>query len=530
MRIERRRSGWLRWWAVGFVLAGASCIGGGWVASADAPPPPPVAPAPAPMAPPAPAIAPDGAAGKPELLTLDKAVASGLVEVRGTRPSSYEQVDLVLTSKADQPLRLDLAGRHLKPTTSGCQRLGLSHPVTPGDRPPDAMAGTWPIELAPKQVRTVRMHTCCLDSGRSCPNGSDRFQLGDAATPPAVELALRWWTDHPRAAQGFVNRAIWSNDVRLLDKPYETVAPGSETPTPIGPKGRKIRSYAGIVYTLVDGALTSVDSDGVRRFHGTQIYDVLPRADALYGIGESPTTGYDLWRFAPTGEPPWGRVFAVDDWTKLSEFLPVVGGAFLTRTDDDALHWRASKSVEPVTVIAAPKASRFSVGPADASKGRFVAVIHMTGTPKAGTESQGLGALSASAAKFAVYDVDGKTGSTEIRKVFWNARDMVAGPGGVFSLSPVGTPEKLDGEKLRRLASAEEFSSIVLVGLAHLVVKTKDGALVAYDVKSGKTSPLPASAHAEAISIDPVTDDVVWVGEHDFLRWRFGATDAEIVP
>jgi hypothetical protein len=472
-------------------------------------------------------------AAKPVLWTLDKAAAGGLVGVRGERPASYQQVDLILTNKTDQPLRLDLAGRHLRPTTSGCQRLGLSHPLTPGDRPPEASTGTWPIELGPNEVRTVRMHTCCLDSGRPCPRESDRFQLSGEPTQPAVEQALRWWTDHRTAAQGFVNQAIWANDVKLLNQPYEVRAADGAT-TPIGPKGRKIRSYGGIVYTLVDGALTSVDTDGVRRFHATQVYDLLPRADALYGVGGG-ATGYDLWRFAPTGEPPWSKLFVIDDVAKLADMIPVAGGAYLTRMGDDTLFWRATREAAPTVAISASKATRFTVGPVDAAKGRYVVVVHQSGTPKAGSEGVGPGASSATAPKLVVYDLDARTGGSEIRKIFWNARDMVAGPGGVFALSPVGTPEKLDGEKLRRLPTTDEFQAIVLVGAAHLVLRTKEGVLVGYDVKTGRTSPLPASASASwgpdsGLSMDPVTDDVVWVGEHDFLRWRFGSPDAEVLP
>lgn len=533
MRYARHRAGWVWPALVGLMLAGGFVGGRRWAAVADEPIPTPLAPVPPSPAPDVPAPVPAPVAAKPVFLTLDKAAAGGLVSIRGEKPSSYEQVDLVLTNKTDQPLRLDLAGRHLKPTTGGCQRLGLSHPLTPSDRPPEASTGTWPVELAPNEVRTVRMHTCCLDAGRSCPGPSDRFELASEPTKPAVEQALRWWTDHRTASQGFVNHAIWSNDVRLLNQPYEVRA-ADGTPTPIGPKGRKIRSYAGIVYTLVEGALTSVDIDGVRRFHGTQIYDLLPRADALYGVVGA-TVGYDLLRFAPTGEPPYARVFAIAAPTELADFLPVVGGAYLTRTGDELLSWRATKDAAATSAIVTAKATRLTVGPVDASKGRYAVVVHQSGTPKPGSEGVGPGALSASAAKFVVYDLDGRTGASELRKIFWNARDMVAGPGGVFALSPVGTPEKLEGEKLRRLPTTDEFESIVLVGAAHLVLRTKGGVLVGYDVKTGRTSPLPASASSSwgpdsGLSIDPVTDDVVWVGEHDFLRWRFGAPSAEVIP
>ena len=400
--------------------------------------------------------------------------------------------------------------------------------MTPGDRPPDAISGTWPIELAPSEVRKVRMHTCCLDAGRACPRPSDRFQLAEVATKPAVEAALRWWTDHPRASQGFVNQAIWSNDLSLLEQPYESSG-ADGTPQPIGPKGRRIRLHGGFAYLLNDGVLTSVDPEGVHRFHGTQIYDVHPRADALYGLGRA-AAGYDVWKFAATGEPPWGRVFPVADPSQLDDLIPVRGGAFLTRTGDDRLLWRASREAEPRDLLVATKSIRFSIGPADVEKGRFVAVVHQRGTPRPGPESVGSGALSATSAKFAVFDVDARAGTVETRKIFWNASDMVAGPGGVFALSPVGSPERLDGEKLRRLPGTEDYASILLVGTAHLVLMTKGGGLVSYDVKTGRTSALPGDVHRVTLVIDPVNDDLAWVGDDGFRRWRFGAAGAERIP
>lgn len=560
-------AGALAWAAVGT----ATLSGREGAAGADAPPPvapAPVVPAPvappgpaAPAAPSSPAVPPSPAAPPSPALpgvpsdpaapsrpappaaaapsaapvvryTLDKAASKGLVTASGEQPSSYAQVDLVLTNRTDEPLHLDLAGHHLRPTTSGCQRLGLSHPVTPGDRPPTTPPGTWPFELAPRETKHVRMNTCCMDAGRPCPRGTDRFELASAPTPPTVEAALRWWTDHPAAPQGFVNSSIWQNDLRLLERPFARTG-GDGRSEPIGPKGRRIRSHGGIVYTLVDGVLTSVDADGVRRFHATEIWDVLPRADALYGIGTG-ADGNDLWRFAATGEPPWGKVFPLGRTERLLDLVPAVGGGFFTRTAEGVLEWRSAKDAAPTVAVAAEKSTRFTFGPVDAAKGRFVAVVHQKGTPKAGVESVGTGALSASSPKFAVMDVDGRTGASRLRKLYWNVRDMAAGPGGVFALSPVGSPERLDGEKLYRLPGTEEYDAIVLVGATHLVLRTKENALVALDVKSGKTSPLPPeashTAFGDELSIDPVTDDVVWVGKHDWLRWRFGAASVEVIP
>ena len=375
------------------------------------------------------------------------------------------------------------------------------------------------------------MNTCCMDAGRPCPGDGDRFELAAAPTPANVEVALRWWTDHPTAPQGFVNQSIWTNDLRLLSRPFDREAPNGQR-EPIGPKGRRIRSYGGTLYTLEDGVLTSLDAEGVRRFHGTQIWDVYPRADALYGIGQG-VEGNDLWRFAATGEPPWGKVFPVGGTVELNDLVPVAGGAFLTRSGPDELLWRASKDAPTSTCVTSTKAKRFTVGPVDAAKAGYVVVVHQPGTPKAGSEAVGPGALSAVSSKFAVMDVDGRTGTSTLRKIYWNVRDMAAGPGGVFALSPVGTPERLDGEKLRRIPCADDFDAIVLVGKTHLVLRDKGQRLVGFEVATGRTSPLPMGAEsvdATTLSIDPVTDDLVWVAEQGYLRWRFGAAAAEAIP
>ncbi len=538
MRRRRERLGWI----AGAALFVSAVLGGKFMgapgagrAEADEVPPAGV-PAPSESAPRGPAApAPPNPAAPPAppvvRLTLDKARSKGALSVAGERPSSYAQVDLVLTNRTDEPLLLDLSGHHLRPTTSGCQRLGLSHPVTPRDPAPAGSPGTAPLDLAPRETKRVRMNTCCMDAGRSCPSDGDRFELAAGPTPPNVEVALRWWVDHPTAPQGFVNQAIWTNDPKLLARPFDRETPSGPR-EPIGPKGRRIRSYGGTLYTLEDGVLMSVDPEGVRRFHGTQIYDVHPRAEALYGIGQG-IGGNDLWRFAATGEPPWGKVFPVGPAEELLDLLPVAGGAFLARVKGGLLEWRAGKDAPPSSFLGSEKATRFSLGPVDAAKGRYVAVIHQPGTPKAGSEAVGPGALSAVSSKFAVMDVDGRTGDVTVRKLYWNVRDMAAGPGGVFALSPVGTPERLDGERLRRIPCADKFDAIVLVGKAYLVLKSKGTRLHGFEVATGRISQMPAETDGmggDALSIDPVTDDVVWVGEQGYRRFRFGATAVETIP
>ena len=68
---------------------------------------------------------------------------------------------------------------------------------------------------------------------------------------------------------------------------------------------------------------------------------------------------------------------------------------------------------------------------------------------------------------------------------------------------------------------------------AVLVLRDKGQRLVGFEVATGRTSALPMGAEsvdATTLSIDPVTDDLVWVAEQGYLRWRFGAAAPEAIP
>ncbi len=286
------------------LLSGAVGGGTGAARSAFAEGVPPVAPAPVA---PAPTPTPDaGPAPGPAatILTLDRAVAAGLLDVRGEAPASYQSVVLVLTNRSKATLTVDLAGRHLRSTTSGCQRLGLAFPVGPATPRDPAPRGTYPISLAAGERREVRVNSCCMDAGKPCPGRNDRFEVASQPTPPAVEIALRWWVDHPTASQGLVNAAIWQADPSVLERGEGAGTHGVVRPV------KSVRSYRGVLYVVDGGALTSLDREGVRRFHATGVLEALPGESGLLALAVG-ASGLELWRFGETGDPPWMRLFEV---------------------------------------------------------------------------------------------------------------------------------------------------------------------------------------------------------------------------
>ncbi|MFO0932039.1 MAG: hypothetical protein U1E39_04950 [Planctomycetota bacterium] len=533
--------------AVGFlalVVGALVALVGPRVARADGPAGPgPVAPSPGaglgpviPTPPPVPAApgaaggaaAPDAGAPAPAApvapaaLPLDRAVAAGLLEVRGESPGSYQSVTLVLTNRSREPLTVDVAGRHLRPTSSGCQRLGLAFPVG-ATTPVGAPAGTYPVRLEPGERREVRMNTCCMDAGKPCPRGTDRFELAASPTPPAVEVALRWWVDHPAASQGFVNTAIWQGDPSLLARRDGDAGPSA----PAGPPPKAVTSYRGILYVVDGGALTSLDREGVRRFHATGVRVALPGETGLLALADG-VDGVELWRFGDTGDPPWMKVRAFGP-AGVDQLLEGPAGAFAVRRGP-GLAWIADR-LRPEAEVAlrtrsTAEATSVRAATVDAAKGRAVVVVHRAGQGPAGTFTAAQG-LHERAPTVEVFDLDLRRGIATLRKTLWNARAAAAGPAGVFVVTFAGSIARLDGERPVPVPTDREVEAVEAVGDRRLVVRGAGGRFV-LDARGGRAVALPAGT-AE-VAVDPVTDDVVWL-EGDAVRRLPGAGgDVETIP
>jgi|GEM_PF-2220388 len=502
------------------VLGGDGC--GGGVRSAFAEGAAPAAPVPVAPVAPAPDTAPPVVPAAPApVWTLDRAVAAGLLDVRGEAPASYQSVVLVLTNRSKAALTVDVAGRHLRSTTSGCQRLGLAFPIAPTTPRDPAPRGTYPILLAAGERREVRVNSCCMDAGKPCPGRGDRFELASQATPPAVEVALRWWVDHPTAPQGFVNAAIWQGDPSLLERGEGAGSRAVARPV------KAVRSYRGVLYVLDDGALTSLDREGVRRFHATGVVEALPGESGLLALAVG-ASGLDLWRFGETGDPPWMRLFEVGDG--VDQVVEGPAGAFALRRGHDvafrADRWRPEVPVAWSSRSGA-EATDVRVVSVDATKGRAVVVVHRKGLGPAGTFNGAQG-LHERAPTIEVHDLDLKKGTTALRKTFWNLRDLGGGPAGLFTLTFAGSLARLEGERGLPVPTERTWDAVVAVGAKRLVLRATEGGLFVCDARSGRALALPADA--ADVSIDPVTDEVVWLADDAVRRFTGPAIAPETFP
>ena len=489
----------------------------------------------------APTLAPDA------VWTIDRAVKAGLLRVRGERPGSYQSIDLVLESRASEPITVDVAGHHLRPTTGDPQRLGLSFPLRPVPRSPATTPGTYPIRLAAGERKTIRMNTCCMDSGRACPKNSDLYVLADSPTPPAVEVALRWWVDHPTAAQNHVNTAIWqSNPDLLLPPPDGGVRQGTEDPLPPPPpmpKGRSVKSFGGVAYLLDDGVLTSLNREGVRRFHATGIYSAWPTSIGLHAVAVG-RTALELWRFGETGDPPWMRLQEVGR-VDLEDVVPAGPREFLVRIPagsggrkDYALAHGGAIDVAALQSLndALARVDDISLGIPTAAKGRAVLSFWTRGNYGVGSDPKDQSAPRAP--KLEIYDVDLRTAKATHRKSFWNVRQARVGPAGVFGISPGKRLVRLDGERFVDMPLDEEWSEVVAVGTERILVRGAKTPLASLDVSSGRWIALPEGAAAASLdgvgthstlSVDPKTDQVVWLDGDVAKRWTPGAAEAEAI-
>ena len=484
-----------------------------------APPPRPAAPGVADGTP-----APQGGevVPAPVAIPLDRAAAPGLLDVRGEAPGSYQSVLLVLTNRSRGPLTVDVAGRHLRPTTSGCQRLGLAFPVG-ATTPVGAPAGTFPIRLEAGERREVRMNTCCMDAGKPCPRGNDRFELAATPPPAAVEVALRWWVDHPTASQGFVNAAVWQGDPALLARGEGgSDASGAPRAAPTS-----VVSHRGVLYVVDGGALTSLDREGVRRFHATGVRRALPGETGLLALADG-VDGVELWRFGETGDPPWMKLRGLGA-AGVDDVLEGPGGAFVLRRGPGLAYLADRLGPEAEVALrsrSVAEATSVRVATTDAAKGRAVAVVHRAGQGPAGafTSAQG---LHERAPTVEVYDLDLRKGAATLRKTLWNARDVAAGPAGVFVVSFAGSIARLDGERSVPVPTDRAWGGVEAVGARRLVVLGEGGRWV-LDARGGRAVALPADA--VGVAIDPVTDDVVWIAADAIRRFPGAGGAVETVP
>ena len=432
--------------------------------------------------------APPGPAPQSGPTLLRDAVKSGDVHALGSQPESYRRVTLHLENRSPELLSVDLSGSHLRPRSGGerCQRLGLGPPVEPIETL-RAGGGRLVVDLEPGKKVSFHLNTVCLDSGLPSP-GKQTFEVSHAALPEVRETVLRWWADHVDAPQGAVNEAIWQNRAEVRLQPG-VVAQFKE------PKGTYGALHGGTAYRLHDGELVSFDPDGIERFLGTGIFQVLPSSNGLYAVGLGADRKPELWRFALTGDEPWGRVIRLRKESRLRQVVPAGKDRLVLVTDQgiEVVDTKEGRVLETLEHDRALAVSAARVG----EHGLVVAirVKGAEGVPQGG-DVKGEGQDT--------YDLrwlDARTGKTKESKRYWNTECVVAGPAGVFGLTPNGRLRVLVGDDFRNTPSADHWKRLVAVGREVLWVTGDDDRCVAIDPRTG--------ARLHATSLEGVDDHAV---------------------
>ena len=420
---------------------------------------------------------------------------------------------------ASERVSLDLSGSHLRPRSGSerCQRLGLGPPVEP-IATLSAGGGRLVVDLEPGKKVSLRLNTVCLDAGLPSP-GKQSFEVAPAALPEVREKVLRWWADHVDAPQGAVNEAIWQNREEVRLQPG-VVAQFKE------PKGTFGARHGGTAFRLHDGELVSFDPDGIERFLGTGIFQVLPTSNGLYAIGLGADRKPELWRFALTGDEPWGRVIRLRKESRLRQVVPAGKDRLVLVTDQgveivDTQEARVLESIEHDRALA--------VSAARVGEHGLVVAIRVKGAegvPQGG-DVKGEGQDT--------YDVrwlDARTGKTRETKRYWNTECVVAGPAGVFGLTPNGRLRALVGDDFRNLPGADHWRRLVAVGREVLWVTGDDDRCVALDPRTGARLHVTSleSADDQAVSCDAETGDLGVVSGRKFRRLRAKDGTVEELP
>ncbi len=431
---------------------------------------------------------------------LWKAVSLGMVSASGSQPRSYAQVKLHVRNTGKKRVVIDLAGSHLLPRRRGsCQRLGLGPPVV-ADAATEREPGTVCVLLEPEEERAILMNTCCLDAHRPAP-GTHRFDAAKQPLPAVRSKVLRWWAANPLTPQYAVNSAIWRNRSRV-------VVPTGAAAVRRALDLRLAAAHGGVYYQVKNGALTSLDTDGVRRVLGSQIEQVFPTAQAVYAVMPGDDHGPDLWRLAPTGDNPWGFVTDLDANEELLDVVPA-GGGNLALLYAGHVAWFDHEQGSQNEVIEL-KTERFLSARVGARTGRVYVTVH---DPRRNGVGRGDAAEGQSAGRFEVWVIDPRRGTAEMSERFWNVSAIRAGEAGIYGLSHKGVIRRLQRGRFKDLGTVEGYQALVAVGRDKVWVLSDDDRLIALHPTTGR--PLFTSDARVAkdmwLRLDPVTGDLTYV-------------------
>jgi hypothetical protein len=454
-------------------------------------------------APVAPGVAkPDPAELK--VVPLREAAVTGDVGVLGVQPGSYRQVTLRIENRTDEELSVDLVGSFLRPKKKGsCQRLGLGPAITPNATLRSGK-GTIVVKLAPRETRELRLNTVCLDAGRPAPMDHE-FVVAPDPLPPVRLKVMKWWADHPDAAQGQVNSAIWRFSETVNVRPG--TAANYHTP-----KGTFSAVHGGTYYRLDDGELTCLDTVGVERILGSQMFSVMPCDGAVYSVGLSDSGDPELLRLALTGEQPWGRIMPLGESIRVLEVVPAGRGRIAVVTDGGLF----------VRDLAAGRTTPYfahsQILDLFARQVSDSALLVALKVPAKGGHYQGGERKGQTSDIFELWSLDVAGGEPTLVKRFWNVRAMVLGPAGIFGLSHLGVLRKIVGKSFKNFGPGTTFKQIVAVGRKVVWAQTLDNRLVAINVRTGghRDTGLETSDGFYG-RVDAVTDDLAFTSEGRFF-------------
>ncbi len=442
---------------------------------------------------------------------LWRAIAAGKASASGRNPRGYRQVELTVTNKGKKRIVVDTGGSHLRPRRRGsCQRLGLGPPVVAAAAE-TGEKGQVLLRLEPGEKRTLLMNTVCLDAGRAGPN-THRFEGVAAALPPVREKVLRWWIDHPETPQHYVNSAIWRYRSKVIVGPMSSADRRPE-------KVRIAAAHGGLYYQLKNKELTSLDADGVRRILGSQIELIFPTDEALYAVMPGDDLAPDLWRFAPTGENPWGFVTDLDPETELLGVVPTGDGDLVLLTSKNvSLYSHSANATETLFDV---KTDRF-LSARRTRSGKIDVTTRDPGT-------QGKNVIGAqSAGHFEIWRIDPARGNHEMIERFWNVSAIRAGRAGIFGLSHKGVLRRVTKGKFKDTSSPDSYRSLVAVGKDVVWVMDGGGRLIASSPKTGRRLfRVDIEVSKESwFSLDAVTGDLVYPTRKGF--GRISGTDGTV--
>jgi len=438
------------------------------------------------------------------VVKLRSAVAAHCVEASGSQPQSYTAVTLHLKNLTAERVAVDIAGSYLRPREGGsCQRLGLGPAVTPSGVRHDA-GGAEVVLLEPATERDLVVNTCCLDLGLPAPRAQS-FTASTEELPAVREKVLRWWVDHPDAEQGVVNCAIWNDEPQVREG--DSAAPRA--------KRRAATVHGDDYYELVDGELTRIDVEGVRRLLGTNVRQVIPTDDGTYAVIPGAAGTPQLRRLEMTGERRWSLVMDLDEKNQVRDVINAGKGRIVVVCDKSVdLHDVATGATK--RVLENDESGRVSA--------RRVAddrLLLTTRRPASPTTYVGGQRVDGTQPVFELWSLALDTGKAARVREFWNVATMTAGPAGVFALSPTESGlRKLSGARFGDFGVPSAFARVFVVAADVVWASGLDGKLVAVDAATGgvRFRSDVSLAEVDPTSVDPKSGDLAYVRGDEFRR------------